>query len=301
VSERRYTGVGWPDLPARRATPPEVTDGPSVPDAPEVTDEPSVPDEASLSREPPGAAAADPTEPALPPWERLRRASGASVMIAILLLLLGFTLVTQVRTTNNDSQLATARPEDLVRILSDLDAREERLRRELSELEDSKRQLESGAQGREAALSDARRRAEALGILAGTLEAEGPGIELIFSARDQRIKARSVLDAVEELRGAGAEAMQIVGASGEPVRIVATTFFVDSGEGISVDGVQLSAPYMIQVIGDPQTLQPALNIPGGVVDAVRQGGGNVTMRQPPTVHVTALHQGEPLKHARPVS
>jgi uncharacterized protein YlxW (UPF0749 family) len=283
MSDRRYTGVGWPELPARPPVPsrqPQPADPSGVPERSE-------------------AAAAEPTP--LPLWERLQRSSGASVMIAILLLLLGFTLVTQVRTTNNDSQLATARPEDLVRILSDLEAREERLRRELSELEDSKRQLESGAQGREAALGDARHRAEALGILAGTLPADGPGIELIFSARDQRIKARSVLDAVEELRGAGAEAMQIVGASGEPVRIVASTFFVDSGEGISVDGVQLSAPYAIQVIGDPQTLQPALNIPGGVVDAVRQGGGNVTMRQPSTVHVTALHQGEPLKHARPVS
>jgi hypothetical protein len=48
-------------------------------------------------------------------------------------------------------------------------------------------------------------------------------------------------------------------------------------------------------------MQTALNIPGGVVDAVRQHGGNVTMRQPDIVRVTALHTGGPLKHARPVS
>ena len=177
----------------------------------------------------------------------------------------------------------------------------QRLRREIAELEESKRQLESGAQGREAAVAEARRRAEVLGILAGTLPAEGPGLEVVFAPRDQRIRADSVLDAVEELRGAGAEALQISGATGDPVRIVAASYFVDSGDGITVDGVPMSSPYTIEVIGDPATMQTALNIPGGVVDAVRQHGGNVTMRQPDLVRVTALHTGGPLRYARPVS
>jgi len=63
----------------------------------------------------------------------------------------------------------------------------------------------------------------------------------------------------------------------------------------------MSSPYTIEVIGDPATMQTALNIPGGVVDAVRQHGGNVTMRQPDLVRVTALHTGGPLRYARPVS
>jgi uncharacterized protein YlxW (UPF0749 family) len=106
---------------------------------------------------------------------------------------------------------------------------------------------------------------------------------------------------VEELRGAGAEAMQITSANGAAVRIVASTWFVDAGEGITVDGTQLSAPYVLQVIGDPQTMQTALNIPGGVVDAVHQRGGTVTLSQPGLVRVTALHSGGPLRFARPAS
>src|SRR2546421_549005 len=96
---------------------------------------------------------------------------------------------------------------DLVRILSDLDAREERLRAEIASLEDTQRQLASGAQGREAALDQARRRADALGILAGTLPAQGPGLQIRFTAGGEPVRAATVLDAVEELRGAGAEAM----------------------------------------------------------------------------------------------
>lgn len=242
-----------------------------------------------------------PDEPKPAAEKKARRASGAGALIGVLLVVLGFAIAAQVRSTNADTGFDNMRPEDLVRILSDLDARQERLRREIAELEDSKRQLESGAQGKEAALAEARRRAEVLGILAGTLPAEGPGVQVVFAPRDQRIRADSVLDAVEELRGAGAEAMQISGASGSPVRIVAGTFFVDAGEGISVDGASMSAPYTIDVIGDPQTMQTALNIPGGVVDAVRQRGGNVTMHQPGLIKVTALHDGDPLKYARPVN
>jgi uncharacterized protein YlxW (UPF0749 family) len=111
-----------------------------------------------------------------------------------------------------------------------------------------------------------------------------------------------VLDAVEELRGAGAEAMQISGADGTKVRIVASTYFVDGpGGGLIVDGRTLPAPYTIDVIGPAQTMRTALTIPGGVNDAVARDGGNVQVDEPETVHVDALHEGGDLQWARPVS
>ena len=289
--DHRDTGTGWPAEPGQPA--PEVGSiGDHEPETPADVVEEAEPEPADDGPEPTDAPG--PRRPG-------SRSSGTGAIIGLLLVVLGFAIATQVRSTNTDEALDNARPEDLVRILSDLDSRAERLRREIAELEESKRQLESGAQGREAALAEARRRAEVLGILAGTLPAEGPGLEVVFAPRDQRIRADSVLDAVEELRGAGAEALQISGATGDPVRIVAASYFVDSGDGITVDGVPMSSPYTIEVIGDPATMQTALNIPGGVVDAVRQHGGNVTMRQPDLVRVTALHTGGPLRYARPVS
>jgi uncharacterized protein YlxW (UPF0749 family) len=57
----------------------------------------------------------------------------------------------------------------------------------------------------------------------------------------------------------------------------------------------------VTVIGDPQTMVPALNIPGGVVDTVRQHGGTVSVHQADTVRVTALHAANPLKHAHPAN
>ena len=58
-----------------------------------------------------------------------------------------------------------------------------------------------------------------------------------------------MLDAVEELRGAGAEAMQISGAGGAAVRIVASTYFVDARDGLMV-GTAAARPAPYTLIGD---------------------------------------------------
>jgi hypothetical protein len=44
-----------------------------------------------------------------------------------------------------------------------------------------------------------------------------------------------------------------------------------------------------------------LNIPGGVVDTVRQHGGTVSLREVDLVRVDALHAGSALRYARPTS
>ncbi|TDB70853.1 DUF881 domain-containing protein, partial [Micromonospora sp. KC723] len=219
-----------------------------------------------------------------------------------LLALLGFTLVVQLKTTSTDPTLAATRQEDLVRIYSDLDSREKRLQQDIEALEESQRQLRSGEQGRQAALDEARRRADELGILAGTLPARGPGLSVRFVAGGKPIAAERVLDAVQELRGAGAEAMQISGAGGSPVRIVASTFFLDGPNGsLVVDGRSLSGPYTITVIGDPATMETALKIPGGVAATVAGDGGNVIVEEREVAEVSALHGPIKLEHARPVS
>jgi uncharacterized protein YlxW (UPF0749 family) len=229
-----------------------------------------------------------------------RLPGGTGVVIALLVGLLGFAITVQLKAGGSDAELAAARPEDLVRILSDLDAQQERLRREIAELEETRRRLDSGAQGRDAALAEARKRADELGILAGTLPAEGPGLRIDLTPGSERIKAEVVLDAVEELRGAGAEAMQIAGGGGAAVRVVASTWFADGDDDrLVVDGLALTAPYTIMVIGGPDTMRTALNIPGGVVDSVRQHGGTVMVREADPVRITALHNAGELQYAKP--
>lgn len=222
-----------------------------------------------------------------------------SVLAMVLVAVLGFTIAVQIRSHSEDS-LESARTQDLVRILADLDAQRSRLSDEIVELELARDELASGSQGHKAALERAQELADAVGILAGTIKATGPGIELVFIPGDKPIRAAVMLDAVQELRGAGAEAMQITGANGSAVRIVAASFFAESDGDLLVDRVRLTAEYRLIAIGDPETMATALRIPGGVEDTVKKDGGTVMVRQPGTVDVTALADAAEPEYAEPV-
>ncbi len=234
------------------------------------------------------------------------RARRVDLLVAALLALLGFGLAVQVRSTQGDALLTTARPEDLVQILDELNNRGERLREEVTSLTDAQQRLSSGSGDANAALADARRRTQVLGVLAGTLPATGPGVRVTITDPQNQVSASLLLDAMEELRNAGAEAMQIEGAGDAgteagtaAVRVVASTSFVDVQDGIEVDGVRLSSPYRFVVIGDPATLAGALAIPGGVEDSVRQQGGSTDVTRTEDVKVTALHRLVSPRYARP--
>jgi uncharacterized protein YlxW (UPF0749 family) len=230
---------------------------------------------------------------------RRKRISAAGAVIGLLVGLLGFAFVVQVKSNESgDTALENARQDDLVRILSDLNSREQRQRDEISDLQNTLNQLGAGAQGRDAALAEAKRRADQLGILAGTLPAQGPGLVIRMAPGGGPVHASTVLEAVEELRGAGAEAMQIAD-SRTAVRIVASTYFVDNAGGIVVDGTTLTGTYTITVIGPADTMRTALTIPGGVADSVARDGGTLAVDEPDQVTVSALHPTEELQFAKP--
>lgn len=227
---------------------------------------------------------------------RLRR---VDLLIAGLLLALGFGAAIQVRSTQNDGLLASARQEDLVRILDDLSGRSQRLRNEVTSLTAARERL-AGDPGATAALEEARRRTQLLGVLAGTVAATGPGVVLSIQDKEGSVRAEVLLDALEELRDAGAEAVQLEGAGGK-VRVVASTALLDSpgGRGVVVDGTALRAPYRFLVVGQASTLTSALGIPGGVLDTVRLVGGDASVTSPATVSVTALKPLSTPRYARP--
>jgi uncharacterized protein YlxW (UPF0749 family) len=218
----------------------------------------------------------------------------AGLLIGLLVGLLGFGLVVQLRSNTASNGLAAARQEDLVRILDDLSSREERLRRQIALLEAARNRLSTTGDRDAAALQEALSRSTALGILAGTLPAQGPGIELRMTDPTGRLRAEDMLDAVEELRAAGAEAIQV-----GSVRIGLDSAFTDSDEGLRVDGRALRSPHVVLAIGDPATLATALNIPGGVVDSTRAAGGEATITQQRQLVIRALRPLPGHDYARP--
>ena len=190
---------------------------------------------------------------------------------ALLCLVLGFAVVAQIGSNERDTTFATARQDELVGVLSDLGQRSERLRGDLRELEDTKARLDRDAEGG-TALEEARKRADTYGLLAGTVPAEGPGIELLIGDPGGAVKAIDLLDALEELRDAGAEVIQV-----NNVRAGVDTHFLDDRGRVQADGTPLTAPYRFLAIGDPHTMTTALDIPGGLVRTLRGAGASVSI------------------------
>ncbi|RJK93134.1 DUF881 domain-containing protein [Vallicoccus soli] len=253
---------------------------------------------------PGGAPAPRPTG-----WAALRRAAGGRpsagrVTAAVLLGLLGFAVAVQVRSTQAEG-LESLREADLVRILDDAAERSARLRAEAAELEETRRQLASGTDGARAAVEEARRRAEVLAVLAGTAPATGPGVEVVVPDEEGAVDADQLLDLVQELRDAGAEAVQVgggPGSAGGPVRVVAQTWFVDGPDGpgtVEVDGTVLAPPYRVLAVGAPETLSAALGIPGGVEESLRRRGSEPRVTERDEVLVDALRPPAEPQYASP--
>ncbi|MFJ1754504.1 DUF881 domain-containing protein [Kitasatospora sp. NPDC088134] len=226
------------------------------------------------------------------------RVSRGQLVVALLLFALGLALAIQVRSTNDHSQLRGARQEDLVRILDELDGRQQRLQLEKTQLEQSLAQLENSSNQAKEAQEQTRKKAAELGVLAGTERATGPGIVLTIDDPQGLVKADMLLDTLQELRAAGAEAIQI-----NDVRVVAGTYFTDnaSGGGVQIDGKSVSQPFRFVVVGNPQDLTPALNIPGGVVRSLEKQQARATIVQQQKVVVDALATPKPLQYGKPAA
>ena len=267
------------------------------------------PDPAEALPDTPGpGAAADTTEgraatvvrPARSGWARLGhamrpRSTQGQLITAGLCALLGFALVVQVRQTT-ETQLGALRQNDLVRLLDETTTRTDELEQEALDLQRERDELLSGSDRQQAALDAARRTAAMQGILTGRLPATGPGVRITLTEPDGEIRPATLLHVLEELRNAGAEAMELNGR-----RITASSSFTGTRGAVVLDGAPVVSPFRWTVIGDPDTIAPALEIPGGALVRVRADGGRGTVEKSDRVDVTAVRTPQEPVHATPVA
>jgi uncharacterized protein YlxW (UPF0749 family) len=232
-------------------------------------------------------------------WRRLLRAGSpratrANVLGMVLAGALGFAIIAQVHQTSLEG-LENLREDELVRIFAGVDQNGDKLADDIRGLQSSLELLESQSTNDAEAQRAARERLESLGILAGTVKATGPGLVLTISDPDNKVDAPIILDTVQELRAAGAEAIQI----GDQ-RVVADTWFSDTEQGLSVSGKEVRPPYVITAIGDGNTLAGAMDIPGGVTATIRRVGGDTDVQIEDEVDVDALLSLTSPQYARPV-
>ena len=110
-------------------------------------------------------------------------------------------------------------------------------------------------------------------MLLGLTDVEGTGIIITLNDNTQQeISSVDLLDLVNELNSAGAEAISI-----NDQRIVSMTDIFDVENFIVVKEQRITSPYVIKAIGDITYLQSALSIKNGYIDKYKTNGYNISM------------------------
>ena len=76
-----------------------------------------------------------------------------------------------------------------------------------------------------------------------------------------------IMQMINELKNAGAEAISINGQ-----RVVSQTAITCDGNVIRINNQKVGAPYVIQAIGQPEWLESALILPGGLIQFLNRDG-----------------------------
>ena len=229
----------------------------------------------------------------LPTW---RAVAGRGLVIAVTALV-GFLLVGQLRSTQRFTQPLEAETEgDLARILASLETEADALRDERDALRLQLIDLQTSTERDDAATKAAEDQLRSLAVLAGTVPVVGPGVVVQIEDPKGRVGYDGLIDVVQELRDAGAEAIAVNNR-----RIGAASAFGERDTRITLDGTTLSTPYRIAAIGQPSTLDGGLQIPGGAIDTISAvDGAKINVQRQATLTLPALAQLPSFRSARPV-
>ena len=122
--------------------------------------------------------------------------------------------------------------------------------------------------------------------LLGKTDVEGEGI--IITLRETNLEetgmidANDILDIVNELRNAGAEAISV---NEERIINMSDIVFINEIFINKVNGQKIEAPYVIKAIGNPSYLESALIGNGGPVDKMKKIGHDINIEKPNKVTI----------------
>jgi uncharacterized protein YlxW (UPF0749 family) len=296
-----------PDDPADPAEPAEEADDEDAAVEDEPADDTSAdevdadePDEPAAEEPAEADRAEEPEEPEEEPAPLVGRARlfdaithfrRGQVAVAVLLCVLGYAAVVQVQTNTEDSTYAGLREQELIDILSGLAGTSQKAQEQIEELEATRDELEDQTLQQQTALQRAEEQVDTLRVIAGTVPVSGPGITIEIDPGADPLRLTALLDLIEELRTSGAEAMEIEGADGEAVRLVASSSIEVSqpASGLNVSGELISPPYRLKVIGPPDTLAGAIDFYQGPQDQLEEQGAEVKVESEEKIDIESIH------------
>ncbi|RHW39734.1 DUF881 domain-containing protein [Lysinibacillus yapensis] len=136
--------------------------------------------------------------------------------------------------------------------------------------------------------------AERLRLVLGYLPAQGEGIRVTLkdneynpnstNPNDYIVHEFHVLSVINELKISGAEAISINGH-----RLKSNSYIRCNGPVITVDGKQYPAPFVIEAVGNSETLVSSLKITGGVFDQLLNDRIVVTLEERNLINMPTIN------------
>ena len=184
------------------------------------------------------------------------RGLASQITLTLVCVLLGAALVVQFRTQGNivKSILVDSTTEQAT-ITNGLVESNAALRKEIDSLNTQLVQYQTGDQASD--MQSLVKDLNEIKVVNGSIEVSGPGIELVLTGT---LAPEELQDIINEFRNAGAEALVLNGQ-----RIVVNSAVVQGATGPSLNGIPVQPPYRFEAIGDPETLQRAIDRKGGLV------------------------------------
>jgi len=194
-------------------------------------------------------------------------------------MLLGIMLALQYRSVNYNQSMASLenkRLEELKEEVIRLQNQKNELQERYEKLEEENQTFARVKAGDSEAVQQLKNSLLKARIFAGleTVEGEGVIVTLDDNYPFLYVSDFDILNVVNELKASGAQAISV-----NEERIVAMSEIREAGDYIVINGKQYKAPFVVKAIADPNNLERALMMIGGVVENLEAGGLKVSIKK----------------------
>ena len=232
--------------------------------------------------------------------KKTREKRGKQLMFSLVFLVLGFMLAFSYQTIGSKQQAlgpelsSVFQQEEQYR--EDLIIQQERNKELTNELLNKQNEVHefeqqfSDKENNHAVLVE---KARDLRLLLGDVASKGEGVKVtledadydpsVQNPNDYIVHESHVLRVINELKIAGAQGMTINGQ-----RIDSNSYIKCTGPVIMVDGRTFPAPFVIEAVGDPKVLSPALHLKGSVIDGLLIDNIVVTLEEMKEIKLPAI-------------
>ena len=181
----------------------------------------------------------------------------SQIAVAVIALLLGFLVVTQIRSQASGTGLEDLSAQDLTLLVANLNTRNDQLRAEVADLGNQLGSIATAQARGDTSAGQLRADLVRVRIWSGVDATQGQGVRVVLRGP---VTAVVLDDLLNELRNAGAEAIAVGG-----VRVVPATIAAGAAGSLAIENTVLTDPVEVTAIGNAATITGSLTRAGGLV------------------------------------